>query len=78
MKKTIIALTAVVMTAGAAFAQSNLPAQPNTMRDFAPASVVVKPSLNSDYSSSNPVTSPVGATNQQERAKIIEQRANNR
>jgi hypothetical protein len=77
MKKTIIALTAVVMTAGAAFAQSNMPVQPNTMRDAAPASVVVKRSLNADYSSSNPVTSPVGATNQQERAKIIEQRGNN-
>ncbi|MDH6232896.1 hypothetical protein M2281_003495 [Mesorhizobium soli] len=73
MKKTIIALTAVVMTAGAAFAQ----AQPNTMRDAAPASVVVNRSLNADYSSSAPVTAPVGATNQQERAKIIEQRGNN-
>lgn len=68
MKKTIFALTAVVMTAGAALAQG----------DSAPASTVVNQPANVDYSSNSAINAPVGATNQQERALIIQKRADNR
>lgn len=68
MKNTIFALTAVVMTASAALAQS----------DSAPISAVVSQPANVDYSSNSAINTPVGAANQQERLLIIQKRADNR
>jgi len=73
MKKTVIALSALVLTTGIAAAQDT-----QVRHDAAPASVVVNHPTNIDYSSNAAVSSPVGATNQQERAQIIRQRADNR
>ncbi|MGB3387788.1 MAG: hypothetical protein WBA88_07360 [Pseudaminobacter sp.] len=75
MTKTVLAFTALMMTSGMAFAQSA--AQP-AHADAAPASVVVNPPANIDYSSTASVTSNVSATNVQERALIIQERADNR
>jgi hypothetical protein len=71
MKKTIVTIAAVLMTAGAALAESKA-------QDAAPASVVVKQPSMMEYSSDAAVTAPAGATNQQERALIIQNRADNR
>jgi hypothetical protein len=78
MKKTIIALAAIVMTAGVASADNNMQAEVNTARDAAPVSVVVKQPANVDYSSKSAFTPPAGATNQQERELLIKSRADNR
>lgn len=78
MKKTIIALAAIVMTAGVASAENDFQAQVNTARDAAPASVVVKQPSNLDYSSKSALTPPADATNQQERDLLIQNRADNR
>jgi len=74
MKKTVIALSALVLTTGIAAAQD---AQANLRHDAAPASVVVNHPTNIDYSSNAAISQPAGATNQQERAQIIRQRADN-
>lgn len=71
MNKTIIALAAVIMTSGVALAESHA-------QDAAPASVVVNQPSTMEYSSGAATKAPVGATNQQERALIIQQRADNR
>ncbi|NGN39738.1 hypothetical protein G6N74_01535 [Mesorhizobium sp. CGMCC 1.15528] len=77
MKKTIIALTAVLMTSGIALAQ-NTNSVIQTAHDAAPVSVVVKQPANIDYSSQAAISSTVGATNEQQRAAIIQERADNR
>ncbi|PWJ79464.1 hypothetical protein C7441_11574 [Pseudaminobacter salicylatoxidans] len=74
MKKTVIALSALVLTTGIAAAQDAQAVR----HDAAPASVVVNHPTNIDYSSNAAISSPAGATNQQERAQIIRQRADNR
>ncbi|RUM98758.1 hypothetical protein EET67_06555 [Pseudaminobacter arsenicus] len=75
MKNTVLAFTALMMTSGMAFAQS---AAYPAHADAAPASVVVNQPTSVDYSSTASVTATVGATNLQERATIIQQRADNR
>jgi hypothetical protein len=75
MKTTILALSVLTISSGMAFAQS---AANPAHADAAPASVVINQPTNIDYSSTASVRSPVSATNHQERALIIQQRADNR
>lgn len=74
MKKTVLALAALVMTSGLALAQNA--AYPGHA-DAAPASVVINRPASIDHSSSASVTA-VGATSSQERAAIIQERADKR
>lgn len=75
MKTTILALTVLTMTSGMAFAQN---AAYPTHADAAPPPVAVDQSTNIDYSSTASIGSTEGSTYQQERARIIQERADNR
>jgi hypothetical protein len=75
MKKTVLALAALMMTSGMAFAQSA--AYPGHA-DAAPASVVINAPASMDYASTASVAATIAATNVHERAWIVQQRADNR